>query len=201
MDRRLLAGRRRGSQPHAIALRRQCGKGALPASPRRPTPVTMILPLAEASPHEIERLLDAAFGADRRARTAYRLREGVAPIAALSFAAFDDARALVGSLQSWPVALTPPDGAPVRLVLVGPVAVRPDRQRGGLGRALMEHALARADAAGADPQVLIGDPEYYGRFFGFTAESTGAWDLPGPFERRRLLARTGGRSLDRKSVV
>ncbi len=42
-----------------------------------------------------------------------------------------------------------------------------------------------------DPQVLIGDPEYYGRFFGFAADQTGRWDLPGPFERRRLLARTG----------
>jgi predicted N-acetyltransferase YhbS len=36
---------------------------------------------------------------------------------------------------------------------------------------------------------MIGDPEYYGRFFGFTADATGAWDVPGPVERRRLLAR------------
>jgi predicted N-acetyltransferase YhbS len=37
--------------------------------------------------------------------------------------------------------------------------------------------------------VLIGDPEYYGRF-GFTAEATAGWEVPGPVERRRLLART-----------
>ncbi|HEX8387541.1 MAG TPA: GNAT family N-acetyltransferase, partial [Sphingomonas sp.] len=28
-----------------------------------------------------------------------------------------------------------------------------------------------------------------GRFFGFTAERTSRWRLPGPVERRRLLAR------------
>ena len=39
-----------------------------------------------------------------------------------------------------------------------------------------------------DALMLIGDPEYYGRFFGFTAERTGGWRLPGPFEPRRLLA-------------
>ena len=37
--------------------------------------------------------------------------------------------------------------------------------------------------------MLIGDPEYYGRFFGFSAERTADWRLPGPVERHRLLAR------------
>jgi predicted N-acetyltransferase YhbS len=37
--------------------------------------------------------------------------------------------------------------------------------------------------------VMIGDPEYYGRFFGFSADATGNWDVPGPVERHRLLAR------------
>jgi predicted N-acetyltransferase YhbS len=36
---------------------------------------------------------------------------------------------------------------------------------------------------------MIGDPEYYGRFFGFSNEATGRWQLPGPFEQRRLLVR------------
>ena len=36
---------------------------------------------------------------------------------------------------------------------------------------------------------MIGDPEYYGRFWGFSDEHTGGWNLPGPFEPRRLLAR------------
>ena len=37
---------------------------------------------------------------------------------------------------------------------------------------------------------MIGDPEYYGRFFGFTAEHTGGWSVPGPYDPTRLLCRT-----------
>ena len=160
-----------------------------------------IVPLSEADPNDVEQLLDAAFGTDRHGRTAYRLREGAAPIPELSFAALDADGDLVGSLQSWPVALYPPQYATVPLILVGPVAVAPDRQRGGLGRQMMELMLARADADGADPQVLIGDPEYYERFFGFTAEETSQWDLPGPVDRHRLLARANGRPLPREGVL
>jgi predicted N-acetyltransferase YhbS len=37
--------------------------------------------------------------------------------------------------------------------------------------------------------VLIGDPEYYARFFDFDAAPANGWTLPGPFEHRRLLVR------------
>jgi predicted N-acetyltransferase YhbS len=139
-----------------------------------------ITPLSHAAPDAVEALLDTAFGLDRQTRTAYRIREGTTAIPALSFAAFDQNR-LVGTLQSWPVSI-----GPALLVLVGPVAVAPDVQRGGVGRMLM---TALIDAAGDTPMVMIGDPEYYGRFFGFSAETTGGWEVPGPVERHRLLAR------------
>ena len=142
-----------------------------------------LMPLSHADPAAVEALLDAAFGPDRHGRTAYRLRAGMAPIADLSFAAFERDE-LVGTLQSWPVAL---DRLP--LVLVGPVAVAPARQRDGLGRAMMTRLIERVDSRPTDPLVLIGDPEYYGRFFGFAAAPTAGWELPGPVERRRLLAR------------
>jgi predicted N-acetyltransferase YhbS len=142
-----------------------------------------ITPLSHADAQAVEALLDAAFGADRQTRTAYRIREGMTSISALSFAAFDDAR-LIGTLQSWPVCV---GNAP--LTLVGPVAVAPDVQRGGIGRKLM---TALINAAGDTPMVMIGDPEYYGRFFGFAADATGGWDVPGPVERHRLLARNAG---------
>jgi len=157
-------------------------------------PISEMMPLVRADADEVERLLDVAFGTDRHGRTAYKLREGMAAIPELSFAAFERGH-LVGSLQCWPIALTPSDGAPLPLVLVGPVAVAPDRQRSGIGRALMVTLLDAADAIGADPQVLIGDPEYYGRFFGFSADATASWNVPGPVERHRLLARASGRSL------
>ena len=156
-------------------------------------PVLLITlsPLADADMQAVESLLDAAFGADRRGRTAYRIRAGMAPIADLSLAAFEEDR-LIGALQCWPVALKGPEGE-TPLILVGPVAVDPTRQRQGIGHQMMREMLARAE--GREPLVLIGDPEYYGRHFGFIADQTANWELPGPFERRRLLARTGGRDL------
>ncbi len=115
----------------------------------------------------------------------------MAAIPELSFAAFAG-DALVGSIQCWPVALTLDSGGRVPMVMVGPVAVAPGRQQGGLGRRLTGLALDAAAATGDDQALmLIGDPEYYGRFFGFTAERTAAWRLPGPVERHRLLARGG----------
>ena len=133
----------------------------------------------------VEQLLDRAFGQDRHGRTAYRLREGVAALAGPSLAALD-AGVLIGTIQLWPVLFTGDDGRRVPLALVGPVAVERDRQQHGIGRMLVTAALA---ALPGDSTMLIGDPEYYGRFFGFTADKTRDWRLPGPVERHRLLAR------------
>jgi predicted N-acetyltransferase YhbS len=147
------------------------------------------VPLAEIAPEPVEQLLDRAFGPDRHGRTAYAVREGTTPIAALSFAAMHG-DALVGTIQCWPVALARDDGTRTPLVMVGPVAVDPPRQQHGIGHALMAHMLDAARDTGADARLmLIGDPEYYGRFFAFTADRTAAWRLPGPVERHRLLAR------------
>jgi predicted N-acetyltransferase YhbS len=148
-------------------------------------PALTIGSLAETDPLAVETLLDLAFGADRRQRTAYRLRAGAEAIDTLSFAARDGERGLLGSIQCWPVAHHGDDGVVTPLVLVGPVAVFPAAQRGGIGGRLM---TAMLEAAGEAAMMLIGDPEYYGRY-GFSAERTGGWRLPGPFEPRRLLAR------------
>jgi predicted N-acetyltransferase YhbS len=148
-----------------------------------------LVPLSMIDTGAVERLLDRAFGPERRARTAYRIRSGSAEIPGLSFAALA-AGDLVGSIQCWPIALHGDGGSAHRLIMLGPVAVVPERQRGGIGRQLTERAIAVADERHADePLMLIGDPEYYGRFFGFTADATGDWAVPGPVERRRLLAR------------
>ena len=147
-----------------------------------------IVPIADSPAAAVEQLLDAAFGADRHGRTAYRIREGMAALPALSFAALEDGT-LVGTIQCWPIALAGDDGADAPLVMVGPVAVAPDRQDIGIGRLLIHHALEAADSTGQDALMLIGDPDYYGRFFGFTAERTAGWRVPGPVERHRLLAR------------
>ena len=155
------------------------------------------VPIADVAPAAVESLLDRAFGADRHARTAYRIRAGMSAIAALSFAAIEHGD-LVGTIQCWPIRFTGDDGVDAPLVQLGPVAVEPSRQQSGIGRALTAHALAAAEAGElANAITLIGDPEYYGRFFGFEAARTVQWRVPGPVERHRLLARgprvpTGG---------
>lgn len=146
-----------------------------------------LAPLRMADEAAIEALLDLSFGTDRHQRTAYRLREGVQADPAASCAAFDEHGQLVGSIQSWPLALVQADGSATPLWLVGPIAVHPDRRSEGIGRTMLRRALEAIDHSGI-PAVLIGDPEYY-EPFGFAADATGGWSLPGPFERRRLLAR------------
>ena len=146
-----------------------------------------LTPLRAADEAAIEALLDLSFGTDRHQRTAYRLREGVQADPAASCAAFDEHGRLVGSIQSWPLALIEADSTATPLWLIGPIAVHPDRRSEGIGRTMLRRALDAIDHSGV-PAVLIGDPEYY-EPFGFAADATGGWLLPGPFERRRLLAR------------
>ena len=148
-----------------------------------------LVPLDNVDPALIEALLDRAFEPARHTRTAYLLRAGLDCLPPLSFAAIDAGDQLVGTIQCWPVALTSPEGKRHPLIMVGPVAVLPSAQGLGYGQALMTASLGALSPEAPLPQVMIGDPEYYGRFFGFTAEHTGGWKLPGPWEPSRLLAR------------
>ncbi len=143
--------------------------------------MTKLLPLSSFPAEDVENLLDDAFGTDRHKRTAYLLRKGMPVIDHLSFAIVEG-EGLSGSIQCWPVSV---GDSP--LILVGPVAVSPMRQGQGLGHLLM-HAMLAAVTTEDAPMVMIGDPEYYGRF-GFDATQTGGWILPGPWEAHRLLVR------------
>ena len=117
-----------------------------------------IVPLSAIDPALVEELLDAAFGDGRHARTAYRIREGMDWLEALSFAALDDEDYLVGTIQLWPVALTDPKGRAHPMIMVGPVAVMPGRQGEGFGKALMAASLGAIDAGfddGAAPRSRL----------------------------------------------
>jgi putative acetyltransferase len=51
-----------------------------------------------------------------------------------------------------------------RVLILTPMAVRPDRQREGIGKTVVRAALAAADARG-EPLVLVeGVPSYYPQF-------------------------------------
>ena len=54
--------------------------------------------------------------------------------------------------------------ADVPVLALGPLGVRPDRQRAGVGSALMHAVLGAGDALGEPLVALLGDPGYYTRF-------------------------------------
>jgi putative acetyltransferase len=75
---------------------------------------------------------------------------------------------------------------------LGPVSVSPARQRDGVGSALMHAILGAADALGEPVVVLLGSPDYYGRF-GFAPASELGIEAPDPawgdyFQARPLAA-------------
>jgi putative acetyltransferase len=74
---------------------------------------------------------------------------------------------VVGHVAFSPVSI---DGAPAPgWYGVGPLSVRPERQRTGVGSALMREGIARLRALGGKGCVVVGDPAYYERF-GFRAK-------------------------------
>lgn len=131
---------------------------------------------------EIETLLDQVFGADRSRRTVYRLREGVRPVADMCFV-LRHHEDLVASIRFWPVEIA----GDLPALLLGPIAVRPDRHGRGYGAALMNHALDAARDLGHAIVLLVGDADYYARF-GFGRAPAQALSLPGPVDESRFLA-------------
>jgi predicted N-acetyltransferase YhbS len=129
-----------------------------------------------------ERLLDAAFGPARFAKTSERLREHRLAADDLSFAAVDGGR-VVGTARMWNVAA----GLGRPALLLGPVAVSADARDRGIGTMLVKRALSEARRLGHGAVLLVGDAPFYGRF-GFSTDKTGALRLPGPFEPERFLA-------------
>ncbi|MBV1940904.1 N-acetyltransferase [Streptomyces sp. BV286] len=82
------------------------------------------------------------------------------------------------------------DGVPA--VGLGPIGVRPDLQRRGVGRALMHAVLGAADALGEPLVALLGSPAYYGRH-GFRTSTELGIHAPDPawgeyFQVRTLTA-------------
>ena len=130
----------------------------------------------------VERLVDAGFGPGRFAKTAYRLREGVAPDTRLSFVAENpETHRLLGAVRFWPVIVgrTP-------ALLLGPLAVDPVLRGRGIGIALMQRGLEGARALHYESVVLVGDEPYYAKV-GFTKLKPGQIRFPGPVDGNRLL--------------
>jgi predicted N-acetyltransferase YhbS len=128
----------------------------------------------------IEALHDLAFGPGRFARTAARLREGVAHDPDLSLVALFGGR-LGGSVRLTPIRI----GADAALLL-GPLAVHPDFGNKGAGRALVTASLDAARRLGHRLVLLVGDEPYYGPL-GFRPVAPERVWLPGPVDPKRVL--------------
>ncbi len=108
---------------------------------------------------EVEALYDLCFAPGREALSSYRLRDGVPPVEALCRVARDEDGILAGAIRHWPVMV---GSSPA--LLLGPIAVHPTRQGEGLGHALMQDCLSRAEDLGWHRVLLVGDAPYYSRF-------------------------------------
>jgi putative acetyltransferase len=73
----------------------------------------------------------------------------------------EDAGHIVGQAAFSPVTI---DGKPSDWYGAGPISVTPERQRRGIGSALMEEGLGRLHGLGAGGCMLVGDPAWYRRF-------------------------------------
>lgn len=96
-----------------------------------------------------------AFGRADEARLVAELRE--AGDAAISLVAVEGG-AVIGHILLSPMA------APFRALALAPLAVAPERQKQGVGAALIKAANAQARREGWDAVFVLGDPAYYGRF-------------------------------------
>jgi predicted N-acetyltransferase YhbS len=142
-----------------------------------------IVPQEPQHQEAIEDVLDEVFGLSRRIKTSYRLREGEKPVEGLSFVAVETGNRIVGAISFWNLFIGE-NGFPA--LLLGPLAVAPDRQGIGIGRALMKVGLERAAHMGARLVILVGDEPYYGRV-GFRKVTDNRLILPGPVDPDRLL--------------
>jgi putative acetyltransferase len=125
---------------------------------------------------EIAQLVEAAFGDRSVAEFTESIRTSTGYVPELTFVGEEDGDVVGFTMLSY-VGI---DGLDTRILVLTPMAVRPDKQRRGIGAAVVRAALAAADER-AEPLVLVeGVPSYYPRF-GF--ESATALGLERPDER------------------
>lgn len=130
--------------------------------------------------------LAAAFGRQGEADLVARLR--ATAVLTISLVAMADGE-IAGHAALSPVMI---EGAEVgaRWLGLAPVAVRPGRQRQGIGTRLVEEILQQATALGASAVFVLGDPDYHRRL-GFAEAGPQGWrclyDAPSAAFRVALL--------------
>jgi predicted N-acetyltransferase YhbS len=129
---------------------------------------------------DIDALHAEAFGPGRFARAAFRLREGVPHLPALSFVALVD-DAIAASVRLTPIAIGERPA-----LLLGPLAVKPAFKGRGAGKQLVRLAADAARGDGHAVLLLVGDMPYYGPL-GFEQLPPYTVTLPAAVDPERVL--------------
>lgn len=106
----------------------------------------------------IHEIVEAAFGQPDEAELVRRLRASDVYVPELALVAEIDGQ-ILGHIM-----LTYADLDGRRVLSLAPLAVKPGRQRDGIGISLTKEALARADERGEPLVIVLGHAEYYPRF-------------------------------------
>ena len=133
----------------------------------------LIRPETAADRDAIAAVTRAAFGKEIEVRMIDAIRESDGFVPELSLVA-EIAGEVVGHVLLSYVGL---EGSDRRLLELGPIAVVPERQREGIGSALVRESLRLADERGEPLVLVLGHPWYYPRFGFRPASQLG---LPAP---------------------
>jgi putative acetyltransferase len=129
----------------------------------------------------IRRLNDDAFGGPSESRLIEDLR--LAGLAAVELVAVEN-DVIVGHILFSVLSVTM-EREVVRALALAPMAVRPDRQRSGIGSALVRAGLGMARGRDWQAVIVLGHKGYYPRF-GFSAAL--ARPLEAPFSGEAFMA-------------
>ena len=128
---------------------------------------------APADREAIAAVTRAAFGREDEARIVEAIRESDRFVAELALVAADGEE-VVGHLM-----LSYVDLDEHRVLELAPLSVAPERQRKGIGSALVRKALRLAQDRGEPLVLVLGHPSYYPRF-GFRPASSLQIEAPDP---------------------
>ena len=121
---------------------------------------------------------DAFQGAEHGSGTEGRIVDGLRSANALtvSLVAVEDGE-VVGHVAISPVSVS----AGTWWYGLGPVAVNTQWQRRGIGSLLIKEALSRLQKCGASGCVVLGDPDFYGKFGFANDPNVTLADVPPPY--------------------
>ncbi|WP_246347475.1 GNAT family N-acetyltransferase [Brevundimonas basaltis] len=179
---------------HAVAAQRLGGREAplrtlAVAAPGwvRETNRMIVRPEKPEDIPSIRTLTDAAFvGVEHSSRTEAAIVDALRAADALTLSLVAELQgSIIGHVGFSPVLI---DGRDIGWSGLGPVSVSPGLQRGGVGSALIKQGLDKLARRGAQGCVVLGDPDYYGRF-GFSSDHALRYgDVPAGYFQSLLLA-------------